>query len=243
MPTLAPDEGFTKFPNALRAAPWRNEPKTVAVYFYLRMNAAHFSSGWNSIALDPGQIISGRAQIAAETGLTQNEVRTAIDHLKRTGHITSSTTNKYSIFSFLDKENWDSIEDRTTSKITSRTTNRPPADHQQTTTYKRLRDVETGETRERKRFTPPTIEEATAYFAEKGDSSSEAQRFWDYYQSNGWRVGKNPMKDWHAAANGWISRNRNACRSPAPTIAKGLHAVPTAEEYSEGVDSSGFGWA
>ena len=101
LPTLAPDEGFTKFPNDLRAAPWRNEPKTVAVYFFLRMNAVHFPSGWNCISMEPGQIISGRAQIAAETGLTQNEVRTALEHLKRTGYITIKTTNKYSVFSFV----------------------------------------------------------------------------------------------------------------------------------------------
>ena len=35
----------------------------------------------------------------------------------------------------------------------------------------------------------------------------------------------------------------DAFRSPSPTLAKGLHAVPTAEEYSKGVDPSGFGWA
>ena len=123
------------------------------------------------------------------------------------------------------------------------TSERPANDHI-------VRNRECGECKEkkndngaRKRFTPPSIEEAISYFAEKGESSSEAQRFCDYYTSNGWRVGKNPMKDWRAAASGWISRNRNACRSPSPTLAKGLHAVPTAEEYSEGVDPSGFGWA
>lgn len=35
----------------------------------------------------------------------------------------------------------------------------------------------------------------------------EAQRYWDYYQSNGWKVGRNPMKDWKAAVRNW---QRNA---------------------------------
>jgi hypothetical protein len=35
----------------------------------------------------------------------------------------------------------------------------------------------------------------------------EAQRFWDYYESNGWKVGRNPMKDWKAAVRNW---QRNA---------------------------------
>ena len=93
------------------------------------MNAAHFESGWNSISIEPGQILSGRAQIAAETGLTQNEVRTALDHLKRTGYITIKTTNKFSVFSFVDKENFSVIDIATTNKSTNENTNNPPTDH------------------------------------------------------------------------------------------------------------------
>lgn len=40
----------------------------------------------------------------------------------------------------------------------------------------------------------------------------EAQRFWDYYESNGWKVGRNPMRDWRAAARNW---QRNAV-TPSP---------------------------
>ena len=60
----------------------------------------------------------------------------------------------------------------------------------------------------RKRFTPPTIEEVLAYAVEKGWSAEQfdAVRFVDFYASKGWYVGKNPMKDWKAAARGWVSR-------------------------------------
>lgn len=198
-------EGFTKFPNALRAAPWRNEPKTVAVYFFLRMNAAHFESGWNSISIEPGQILSGRAQIAAETGLTQNEVRTALDHLKRTGYITIKTTNKFSVFSFVDKENFSVIDITTTNKSTNENTNNPPTDHQQTTTIKRYRDIEMNEKGSRKRFSPPSADEVSAYCRERRNSV-DAQKFCDFYTSKGWKVGSQPMKDWKAAVRTWEKR-------------------------------------
>jgi hypothetical protein len=35
----------------------------------------------------------------------------------------------------------------------------------------------------------------------------EAQKFFNYYESNGWKVGKNPMKNWKAAANNWITNS------------------------------------
>lgn len=59
------------------------------------------------------------------------------------------------------------------------------------------------------RFHPPDIAEVKAYFAEKGGTNAQAERFFAYYESNGWRVGKNPMKKWKAAASGWISRDRD----------------------------------
>lgn len=52
------------------------------------------------------------------------------------------------------------------------------------------------------RFTPPALEEVKAYCEERGNSVNP-QRFIDYYSSNGWKVGKNRMKDWKAAVRTW----------------------------------------
>lgn len=54
----------------------------------------------------------------------------------------------------------------------------------------------------RTRFTPPTLEEVQAYCKERRNGVN-AERFIDYYTSNGWRVGKNKMKDWKAAVRTW----------------------------------------
>lgn len=65
-----------------------------------------------------------------------------------------------------------------------------------------------------KRFAPPTIEEICSYISEKGLAIS-AERFFDYYQANGWRVGKNTMKDWRAACRSWAARDK-AEKQPSP---------------------------
>lgn len=49
-----------------------------------------------------------------------------------------------------------------------------------------------------KRFTPPTLEEVTAYIAER-HSPVDPQGFIDFYEAKGWKVGKTVMKDWRAA--------------------------------------------
>lgn len=48
----------------------------------------------------------------------------------------------------------------------------------------------------------PTLEEVKAYCTERGNKV-DPERWFDYYTSNGWKVGKNPMKDWKAAVRTW----------------------------------------
>ena len=64
-------------------------------------------------------------------------------------------------------------------------------------------------TKEKKRrssvFVKPTLEECIAYANEKG-FNWDASRFYNYYESNGWRVGRNPMKNWKAAMSSWNTK-------------------------------------
>lgn len=65
--------------------------------------------------------------------------------------------------------------------------------------------------REKKR-TPESVAEVESYFKEKGyaiDCHAEAEAFFNFYESKGWRVGKNPMTKWKAAASGWAGRQLN----------------------------------
>ena len=52
------------------------------------------------------------------------------------------------------------------------------------------------------RFTPPSLDEVIDY-CNKRQNGVDPERFIDYYTSNGWKVGKNPMKDWKAAVRTW----------------------------------------
>ena len=63
-------------------------------------------------------------------------------------------------------------------------------------------DSSASTTTKRKRFEKPTLSEIKAYCIERGNKV-DAQHFFDYYESNGWRVGKNSMKNWQAAVRTW----------------------------------------
>jgi hypothetical protein len=58
------------------------------------------------------------------------------------------------------------------------------------------------------RFTPPTLEEIKNYCLER-KNTIDPQRFIDYYESNGWMIGKSKMKNWQATIRSWESREKS----------------------------------
>ena len=61
--------------------------------------------------------------------------------------------------------------------------------------------------RQPQRLIPPTVEEVRAYAAQRGDLL-DPEAFMDYYTANGWKVGRNPMKDWKAAVRTWARKEQ-----------------------------------
>lgn len=65
-----------------------------------------------------------------------------------------------------------------------------------------------------KRFAPPTLENVIGYCQEKG-LAIDAQRFIDFYESKGWMIGKNKMKDWKAAVRNWARQEKTSQKPSA----------------------------
>lgn len=57
------------------------------------------------------------------------------------------------------------------------------------------------------RFQKPTIEQIKTYSEDQG-YVLDAQAFWDFYESKGWKVGNQGMKDWQAAVRNWVRKDR-----------------------------------
>lgn len=68
-----------------------------------------------------------------------------------------------------------------------------------------------------KRFKPPTLEAVAAYCAKRGNRV-DPQAWLDHYTANGWKVGKNPMKDWQAAVRTWEKPRGGNGNGHAPHI-------------------------
>ena len=63
-------------------------------------------------------------------------------------------------------------------------------------------------------FVKPTVEEVAAHVREKGYTFDPVS-FWNYYESNGWKVGRNTMKSWTSACVTW-QRKEGKPQTAAP---------------------------
>ena len=77
-----------------------------------------------------------------------------------------------------------------------------PETETETETETELVSVDASPPTVRQKFVKPTIEEVRDYCQERGKGVNP-ESWMDHYTANGWRVGKNPMKDWRAAVRQW----------------------------------------
>lgn len=66
-----------------------------------------------------------------------------------------------------------------------------------------------------RRFTKPTLSEIEDFINEN-NYIVNATKFFDYYESNGWKVGRNSMKDWKAAVRSWEAKEQERLREKEP---------------------------
>jgi hypothetical protein len=74
-------------------------------------------------------------------------------------------------------------------------------------------------------FNKPSRQEMLDYGRTKGLSEEESSRCWNYYESNGWRVGRNPMKNWQAAMLNWRKQSTRYRASKVESVSSILGRV------------------
>ena len=96
-------------------------------------------------------------------------------------------------------------------------------------------------TRKAVTFIPPTEAQVKAYMQQQTNLcpnaaivQAQAERFVNYYQSNGWNVGRHPMQDWQAAARNWLlnrQKYETTPRTPASTSTGLRHEFTRNKDY------------
>ena len=103
-----------------------------------------------------------------------------------------------------------STDDSTDDQQTGQQTNQQTSQHHNKNIYKYKELIkEIPLTRYKEKFVPPTVDEVREY-CESRNNGIDPEMFVDFYESKGWMIGQNRMKDWKAAVRTW-ERDRKKC--------------------------------
>lgn len=190
---------YIKLSRSMLEWEWYSDINTCRLFIHMLLKANWKDGNFKGTPVPRGSFVSSIRKLSDQTGLTEREIRTAISHLKTTGEVTSKTTSKYSIFTVVK---YDLYQSNDTQSVSQTTSERQSNDIQTTT-------IEEGKKERRKennnntvRFIPPDVDMVREYCIER-NNSVDAQSFVDFYSSKGWMIGKNKMKDWKAAVRTW----------------------------------------
>lgn len=140
------DKGWIKLHRSVLEWEWYKDTTTKIVFLHLLLTALYSDGGYRGDKLKPGQCIIGRKALAKQLGIGEQQVRTALNHLKSTNEITIEPTNKYSIVTIV---NWHKYQELSTDsnqqdnhQVNQQLTNNQPTTNQQLTTFKEIRKKE-----------------------------------------------------------------------------------------------------
>ena len=190
--------GFVALHRSLLSWGWHADPATGWLFVNLLLMANWTDSEWRGMTIKRGQLITGRKALAAQTGLSERQIRTALDHLKSTNELTIKSTNKFSLITIVNYGKFQDVQSDIDQQNDQQVDQRPTSNRPQLNKYNK----EQQSVKPRKRFTPPMVEDVESYCRERGNAV-DAQRFVDFYASKGWKVGSSGMKDWRAAVRNW----------------------------------------
>lgn len=210
-------EGWIKLHRKTLTWEWFRDSQTVHLFIYLLLSANHEDRKWKGITVKRGQLITGRNALSEATGISVRSIRTCLNKLKSTNELTIKTTNKFSIITICNYEEYQKEKtgnDQQNDQLTDQqlTSNRPASDHKQE--LKKVKNIVLHDTN----IIPPPVDLLKSYCIER-KNNVDPQKFLDYYQARGWIMnGGKKMKDWQAAVRTWEKNERINNNQPAKVI-------------------------
>lgn len=128
--------GHIKLHRKLFQWEWYEDVNVRIVFLHFLLKANWKNGSFKGIDINRGQLIIGHKQTPQEIGVTIQQFRTAIKKLKSTSEITTKSTNKFTVITLVNYDNYQGLETPITSKLTSNLTNGQHSNNIQITTSK-----------------------------------------------------------------------------------------------------------
>jgi len=217
-----PDTGYIKLYRKLLDNPVVcKDADHLATWVYLLLSATwkpyEVMFEGKTITMEPGQLITGRRTISSDLKLSESKVQRILKLLENEHLIEQHTTPRNRLISVVLWDTYQLSEQQDEQQLNNKRT----TTEQQLNTNKNTKNIEEEKeidmyvsdepTPIQKKSDIPTLEEVIAYCQEE-NNGVDAVKFYNFYESKGWMIGKNKMKKWHSAISTWERQNRPPAR-------------------------------
>lgn len=120
---------------------WYGNINTKVLFLHCLLRANWRDGKFEGRVIERGSFVSSVQKLSIETELTQREVRTAIEHLKATGELTVTTTNKYSVFKVNNYCLYQSGDKQSDNQSDNQVTGKRQSNDKPTTTIEEVKKV------------------------------------------------------------------------------------------------------
>jgi len=190
--------GWVKIHRKILEWEWFNDTNTFKLFLFILLSVNHKDKNYRGKLVKAGSMVTGRDILAQKTNMSVQQIRSCLKRLKSTNEITIETNSQGTIIHVVNFEKYQ-VE-------TNELTNNQPTINQQSTTNKNVKN-------EKNIFKQPTIEEVQNYCLER-NNNVDAKRWFDFYVSKGWLVGKSKMRDWKASVRAWEKETNVSPKQP-----------------------------
>lgn len=128
--------GFIKLHRQMAEWEWYTDLPVKVLFLHLLLMANYEDGKWRGITVKRGQRVTSIQKLSDETGLTPQQVRTALDKLSQTGEITCQATNRYTLINVENYTKYQTRQDDSNMPSNKQITNKQQTDNKQITTNK-----------------------------------------------------------------------------------------------------------
>ena len=113
---------------------WHTRPEMVSLFVHLLLKANVKDSHFEGVEVKRGQLVTSRKELSILTGISEQSIRTCINHLKNTGEIAIKSTKRFSIITICKYDSYQAKKESANQPTNQQPTNNQPTPNQRLTT-------------------------------------------------------------------------------------------------------------
>lgn len=198
------DKGWTKKHRTVFDWGWFGDDAVYRFFDCCILDANIEDGEFLGIRIPRGSFATSYRRMSERYLMSPHKIKRCIKCLKKTGEIKVKSTKKFTVITVVNYEKYQggvfTIDTQLDTHLNTHL-------NTQLDINQRNKEIKNS-IKERDSISYPSYTEVKAYADERGASEELVLDFYEHYESNGWMVGNNPMKNWKASFNGWMRRHK-----------------------------------